>query len=353
MNKDLKTNESSCPSCGATMRYSPTRQKLFCENCETCKDIAFEKLAAKHAWEDREKIQKNNDWAQDVNNLKCPNCGASVILHKLEYSKACPYCGSSLVGDMEKYNTFMPDGIMPFKFSNEEAAERYVKGIRKKHFVPNAFKKAPPTENIKGIYIPVFGFDANTHSTYKGTLATDTTHTDSKGRSHTTTSYQYIKGEKDVNFTDILVETSSKLNQIQLQQIEPYNTGEIVKFNQGFIMGYTVEQFETNLENCKKISENIMKESIKKQILAKYHYDRVVSFEMNTNDSAEKFGYYLMPTYKCDYEYKNKHYTTFMNGQTGKVGGGYPKSPLKITLFVLFILLLIGGVIALFMALTK
>ena len=29
---------------------------------------------------------------------------------------------------------------------------------------------------------------------------------------------------------------------------------------------------------------------------------------------------------------------TLMNGQTGKVGGGYPKSPLKIALTVLVIL---------------
>ena len=345
MEKKIKTNEASCPSCGATMRYSPERKKLFCENCETCKEIPFEQILEKHQWDKREQTTKQTkEWAEETKNLKCPNCGANVILNKLEYSKSCPYCSSSLVGDVSELPSLPPDGIIPFTFSNEEAVNKYVAGIKKKWFVPNAFKKAPPVENIHGVYVPCFSYDAKTESVYSGTLATDHHYRDSNGRTHTTTTYKHISGTHKHNHVDVLVETSSKMNQKQLDDIQPYNTTEIVKFNQSFIMGYTVEHYENTVEECKVISEKIMDERNKNAILAGYHYDRVESFSIKSDFSEEKYMYYLLPTYKCDYMYKEKKYTTFMNGQTGKVGGGYPKSPVKITLFVLFILLIVIGI---------
>lgn len=346
MEKKIKTNEASCPSCGATMKYSPKRLKLFCENCETCKDIEFLPLGEKHLWENRNKNTSDvKEWAEETKNLKCPNCGANVILNKLEYSKACPYCGSSLVGDTSELPSIAPDGIIPFTFSNEEAVDKYVAGLRKKWFVPNAFKKAPPVDNIHGVYIPSFGYDADTISKYSGTLATDHTTRDAQGNTHTHTTYQHISGTHKDKFVDTLVETSSKMNQTELMAIEPFDTSKMVKFNQSFIMGYTVEHYENTLEECKKVAESLMEDNIKNRILSGYHYDRVESFHMSTDYFDQKYMYYLLPTYKCDYKYKEKNYTTFMNGQTGKVGKGYPKSAVKITFFVLFWILLVGGII--------
>lgn len=348
MEKKIKTNQASCPSCGATMRYSPEKSKLFCENCQTTKDINFKPITAKHAWENREKdTSKTKEWAEETKNLKCPNCGANVILNKLEYSKACPYCGSSLVGDISELPSIAPDGVLPFAFGKEEATERYVKGMRKKWFLPNKFKKAPPVDDIYGVYIPSFSYDAITRSKYDGTLATDHHHTDSKGRSYTTTSYQHIHGIHNSAYKDILVETSSKLNQAQFMSLEPYDMSKAVEFNQSFIMGYTVEHYENTLEECKKVAERIMEDRIKNEILLSYTYDRVDSFAMETDYTNQKYMYYLLPTYKCDYEYKNKKYTTFMNGQTGKVGSGHPKSPIKITLFVLMWVVLFIGILVL------
>ena len=349
MEKKIKTSEASCASCGATMKYSPSKKKLYCENCQSCKEIAFDVIEKKHKWDDRSKDKEEQKvWAEQTKNLKCPSCGANVILNKLEYSKACPYCGSSLVGDVNELPSMAPDGIIPFIFDKEEASAMYVKGMRKKWFLPNKFKKAPPTDNIYGVYIPSFSYDAITESKYSGTLATDHTHRDSNGRTYTTTSYQHISGNHNSAFKDVLVETSSKLNQAQFMALEPFDMTKVVKFDQGFIMGYTVEHYENTLEECKKVSENIMNDKIKSEILSHYHYDRVESFSLSTNFSDEKYMYYLLPTYKCDYKYKEKNYTTFMNGQTGKVGKGYPKSPVKITFFVLFILLIIAGLIFLF-----
>ena len=86
-----------------------------------------------------------------------------------------------------------------------------------------------------------------------------------------------------------------------------------------------------------------MEDNIKRVILSKYSYDRVISFNMQTTYSEEKYLYNLLPIYKCDFEYKNKNYTTYMNGQTGKVGGGFPISGWRVFFVVMAFLLLVGG----------
>lgn len=343
--KILKSNDCSCPSCGATMRYNPKMQKLHCNNCQTCKDIEFVELLLKHDWSERAELKNLKEFAKETKALKCPNCGANVILNKLEYSKACPYCSSNLVNSTAEASNLAPDGIIPFKFSDEEASALYVKGLKKKWFVPNKFKKAPPVDDIRGVYVPSFGYDADTKSTYRGVLATDHVHRDSNGRSYTTTTYKNISGVHNSLQRDILVETSSKINQTEFEKIKPYAIDKAVEFRQAFIMGYTVEAYENSLEECKMIADEIMKENIKESILSRYSYDRVQSFSLSVEQSNQKYMYYLLPIYKCDYIYKQKKYTTIMNGQTGRVGGGYPKSGVKITFFVLFILAILALII--------
>lgn len=348
--KNLSSLETGCPSCGATMRYSPAHVKMRCDNCQTCKDIEFEPIKEKQPWSDRNKATASTkEWAETAKNLKCPNCGAAVVLGSLEYSKVCPYCSSSLVADEDNANIAEPDGIIPFKLSDEEASKLYVKGVKKKFFAPRAFKKAPPTENIHGVYVPSFSYDSNTTSEYKGVLATDhTTGVGDKRRTYTT--YKHIKGTHQANLVDIVVESSSKLNQAQMNELLPYNMENVVKFKQGFIMGYTVEQYQNTTEECLVVAKKEMEQIIKKQILSKYSYDRVNSFELKTQYTNIKYLYYLLPVYKCAYNYKNKTYTTFMNGQTGKVGGGYPISGLKVFLVVLFAIAFLAGIIALTVA---
>ena len=80
-----------------------------------------------------------------------------------------------------------------------KAIEKFKEGVKKKHFLPNKFKKSPSFSSITSTYISSFSFDSNTTSQYEGTLAEDTTYRDSNGNSRTKTTYRYIKGNKNLN----------------------------------------------------------------------------------------------------------------------------------------------------------
>lgn len=346
-----KSKDSSCPNCGATLVYEPEKGALFCDSCGTVKKIEKLPCEPKIDYSENEKAkatEKYKEWVNENKVIKCKSCGANVVLNKLEYSKTCPYCGSAFVVESGELPTMAPQGIIPFYFSKQQASDLYRKGMRKKFFLPNAFKKAVPVENIKGIYIPSFSFDANSYSSYSGVLErTETRYVNGKTQTYTTTFR--ISGDKNLAHKDVMVESSSLITQRQFDELKPFNASKIVKFDNGYIMGYSVENYEQGVDLCKKVADEIMKEQIRSAILSGYSYSGVRSLNVDTTFEKQKYGYYVLPVYKNEYQYKNKKYTTFMNGESGKVGGGVPRSPIKITFFVLFLILVAVGFVALFM----
>ncbi len=50
----------------------------------------------------------------------------------------------------------------------------------------------------------------------------------------------------------------------------------------------------------------------------------------------------LLPMYSTAYTYKGKHYRVLINGQSGRVEGDYPKSPVRIGAIVLLVLLIVA-----------
>ncbi len=347
--KQIKNEQEQCPSCGGRLRYSPEAGALKCEFCDNIVEIERLKNQEKHNYVVNPKDDEQHDsYAAQSKVFKCSSCGSNIVLNALEVSATCPYCNSPCVIDQNVDIGLKPDYIIPFKFSTTQVKELYTKGMRKKWFIPNKFKKSPPMDHIKGIYIPTFAFDSHSESDYVGVLEEDYTTTDSEGRTqHHTRSFP-ISGHVSLNHKDVMVETSTHITQKTFNEIKPYKTEDAVKYKPQFILGYSVEHYEKSLADCKKTSDNMMEQAIRSTALSRYSYDRVQSYSQTTKFSDEKYAYYIVPTYRFNYKYKDKDYTTFMNGQTGKVGGGVPRSPIKITLFVLMILLILGGLIALF-----
>jgi len=99
--------------------------------------------------------------------------------------------------------------------------------------------------------------------------------------------------------------------------------------------------------NAKKDYRSITQNAIRSAIQNLHPHDGVDFLNVNTDYKNEFYSYYLVPMYKFEYDYKQKKYVTYMNGQTGKIDSKLPKSAGKITLIVLLILLFVVGPIVL------
>lgn len=339
MSKNLNRK---CAGCGGNLNFSPDKQALVCDKCKSIYNIYADK--------NYKKISFNTSLENNVNktqkNFNCPSCGAIINSSVREISTTCPYCNTNFVLNKENITGLKPNAIIPFTFNKQKAIEYFKKGIKKKYFLPNAFKKSPNLDKVSGTYISCFSFDSNTHSTYDGKISIEENRvTNGQVGRHVYT--KKISGEKDYNFENVVIESSKLTNQNSFDQIKPFifNDGNVYDYNEDFLRGYTVESYDNSLNNCKVLSENYIKQQIRKKILSNYSYTTVNYLNINTTYLNNKFSYVLLPVYFIDFKYKNKNYKTYINGQTGKVGDDLPKSKVKIFFTVLSILLIIGLII--------
>ena len=340
--KEIGSVHSKCKNCGGNLVFCPTTQDLICAKCESHYPIENNGKILVHNLYDSNETKKHNKSFKEQNTFfKCKNCGANIVLNNYEISNKCPYCGTGLVVDENAEEGTIPDACIPFAFDKAEASILFAQNVKKKHFLPNKFKKQPPTSDIYGIYIPAFAFDTNTKSTYSGQLYNEYTSTDSDGRTHTERSYFYISGDHAENFEDVLVECSSKINQTELIGVLPYHSEKKLPYNNSYIMGYSVEHYSETINQSIPTYKSMVDKLIQNHILRKYHYDGVSYINVATNYSDEKYKYCLLPIYRFEYVYKDKPYRTLMNGQTGAIDSNLPKSKWKIAFAVLIPFLII------------
>lgn len=341
MTSNRQKSNLKCDNCGNNLVFSPDVQAIYCDNCKISRTI--EKLPYyNHPLETAfENSQQVKNWQQDAKVFKCKNCGGNIIMHKNFHSDSCAYCQTPYVVQTKKLPGLLPDAIIPFKFDKETAAQLYVDGVKKKTFIPNKFKKSPPLEDINGFYMPVFSFDANSSNIYTATLGYNEKTVDINGRPIVNTTYKTVRGQKNIIHKNIKVESSSLLTQEQFEKIKPFNETEFVGFNEDYVRGFAVEYYDNGLKQCSEISHKLMQQEAKDIILSAYHYDFVQSFSVNSAYTNEEYCYQLLPVYKVSYNYNNKKYTSFLNGQTGKLGGGLPISKFKVAGFISLILFII------------
>lgn len=342
--KQIKNTQTKCKSCGGNMFFSPEEKALKCAFCSSLYKINYVYNSKKHDYVINENANKEYlQFTKQNKVFKCSSCGSNIILNSLEISKKCPYCSSDCVVDKSVKIGLKPDYIIPFEFGPKKALEIYTQALKKKKFIPNKLKKHAQIDKLSGVYVPCFCFDAFSNSSYQGRLGKTTTIV-RNGKTYSKVNYFNIYGTHDMTHRDIIIETSSHLTQIEFNEIKPYKLTQLVDFKTEFISGYSLEVYNQNLKNCKKVADDIMRDIIKSAILSNYDYDIISYFNLTTNFANEKYAYYILPVYRFNYKYKNKQYTTFMNGQTGRVGL-VPKSALKITLFVLSIIAIMSAII--------
>lgn len=329
-----------CKNCGAVLSFDPSIQNLKCKTCSSEVDFKKSNDYAKHSI-DMERVFEEIDNQESITTMHCSNCGAMFKGDKKTMSTTCSYCGANLVIDFENKTGIQPDACIPFAFDRIAASAKFNEGIKKKWFLPNKFKKSPPESSIESVYIPAFTFNCTTNNRYTGQLIEE--YKDSDGDSQY--SYRRISGNEVVYSKDLMVECSEYMTQTTFNTIKPFDTYDAYKFKEEFIMGYSVEYYNRKMEDVKNLVKKMIERNIKDQILKNYSYDRVDYLNIDTKYTFAEYSYIILPTYRVNYKYNNKEYSTFMNGQTGKVGGNLPRSGLKISAFIIGILLALGLIV--------
>lgn len=330
---------NSCSSCGGRIEYSPKHKALLCVNCGNVYNVEFKHECKKHPIGWTPDINKLNKWSTSNKSYECKTCGAQITFNKFDIANNCQYCNTSSLMPLKDLPGLMPEIVIPFKIAKNNAKSEFYTRIKKRKFLPLAFKKNLPKTDIGATYISSFTFACDVTATYNGTRTVTKTVRGSDGKSRTVTEYESFSGKIEKYFDNIAVEASDKLSQDEITEIYPYNFAESYDYDDDFVKGYNVGYYNQSVEDAEYTAKKEALEDIERSIRSKY--SSIVSLKINPTYSNVVYNYALLPVYFINFNYKNKQYTNVMNGQTGVLAGKVPRSALQITGLTLFIIAVI------------
>ena len=342
----------SCPACGAEAQWNPAKKALICPYCSTVSPANTELTPG-----GEEVIQEHDlvaalrsipdgkrGWQAKKTSVRCQSCQAISVFDPARVGQRCDFCGSSaLVPYEEIKEAFSPESLLPIKIAETGIREMIRQWYGSRWFAPNKLKDRAMTDTVRVIYIPYWTFDAQVHADWtaeSGYYYYETeTYRDANGNSQTR-QVQKIRwepsaGSLDHFFDDELVPASRGVQDKMLRGIEPFPTKELVPYNPGFLSGWVVERYQIDLVAAAQHARTKMDEELQRMCATQVPGDTQRNLQVFPDYSHQTFKHILVPIWMLTYDYGAKNFQVVINGYTGAIAGGHPKSWIKIALAVL------------------
>lgn len=332
-----------CPTCTGPLHFVGESGKLECEYCggkfdvaeiealyaekEQKAEAAFTGANAKESEWDMSELSE--DWGAEGAGLKaynCPSCGAELICDETTAATSCPYCGNPTVVPGQFGGTLKPDYIIPFRLDKEAAKVALKKHYKGKFLLPRAFSSGNHIEELKGLYVPFWLYDAEADAdcTFEATRA----HSHTEGDERVTVTEHYsVHRAGTVAFERIPADGSKKMPDDYMDSIEPFDYGELKPFSTAYLPGYLADKYDVSAqENAPRADERCKNSAVELMRNDVTGYDSVMPCTSNVWLARGSVHYALLPVWTLLTKWNGKDYLFMMNGQTGKLVGDLPVS---------------------------
>lgn len=321
-----------CPCCGGAIEFNTSVQKMKCPYCDT----EFEMDALKEY--DQELQNEAGDemnwetnagceWQGEDGDLVtyvCKSCAGEIVCDKTTAATSCPYCDNPVVMSGNLSGMLKPDYIIPFKFDKKAAKEGYFNHIKGKRLLPKVFKDQNHIDEIKGVYVPVWLYDADAYANIRYKATRTRTWSDSN-YIYTETKYYAILRGGNIAFQRVPVDGSMKMDDALMESVEPYDFKDAVDFQTAYMAGYLADKYDVDAEQSIVRANQRIKSSTEdafRSTVQGYTTVMTESSSIRLNNGTAKYALY--PVWLLNTTYKDKKYTFAMNGQTGKFVGDLP-----------------------------
>lgn len=326
--------EYKCPCCGGAIRFDSTLQKMKCPYCDTefaLEDInTYEQELEQESADDMQWETKSSDsWGTEETEgmwvYTCQSCGGEIVGDETLAASACPYCGNHVVMKEKFSGDLRPDYVIPFQLDKKAAKEGLKQHLKGKWLLPNIFKEENHLEEVKGVYVPFWLFDAEAevHIRYRATRV----RTWSSGDyDYTETRHYAVIREGSVGFERVPVDGSTKMPDDLMESIEPYDFSKAVDFQTAYLAGYLADRYDVTAEESIERANERIRRSASTVFDDTLHgrYASVIPEHTSIQLTKGKAGYALYPVWLLTTSWRGKHYLFAMNGQTGKFVGNLP-----------------------------
>ncbi len=300
-----------CKNCGGNVVYSPERHAMFCPFCES------------------ENSESRQDGGQSDLSV-CPNCGGQVPVAEHTSATQCPYCDNYLIFDERVKGQYAPGKIIPFQMGKESCKNLLREKLKKHIFAPTDFLSESKLNGIQGIYVPYWFYDYDTDCGMQAE-GTRVRTWRSGDLMHTETSYYNIVRNMEVGFRDIPVDASVQMPDDIMDLVEPFGYDQLEEFQEEYLSGFYAEKYNMTSDLVESRAVKKRDDDVAEMFRPTYSaYSNVRILNQNVQVKSRAASYGLLPVWRYDYQYKDKLYPFYVNGQTGKIVGTAPLSRAKV-----------------------
>ena len=344
------TIEHKCPNCGATIEFDADSQKVRCEYCGGEYDPGEFLSADEDIRIDADSIDiasnGGEQWSDDddISEYCCSSCGGMIYTESTTSATICPFCNSAVILKGRLKGSLMPDKVLPFKISKEQALIKLNSFCRKKMFVNKAFAESSVIKESKGLYVPYWVYDVDLDVDLEYKAMKENVLIPGKNSDVVEQKYFKVTRKGTISFDRVPADGSSKMPDELMESIEPFDYGEAVDFQTAYLSGYVADKYDMAQEDVSpRVRERICEETDDRFRATIKGYDEIYMQESSIEASRSDVDYVLYPVWMFNMKWNESSYTFAINGQTGKVAGDLPpnKSRLALTSLAVFLGLMV------------
>ena len=338
---DSKTGNMACEYCGSVFTVSEI-EALLAEKNENAENAFNAAQAAQAVQTEAQSVPEDvedaldvdwdldsagSPWGAEGEGLRvynCPSCGAELICDATTAATSCPYCANPTIVPGQLSGSLKPDMIVPFQLDKEAAKAALREHFKGKKLLPRAFSSENHLDEIKGVYVPFWLFDADADADMSFN-ATRVRSWSDREFNYTETRHYRLYRSGYVRFENVPVDGSLKMPDDVMESLEPFDTSKAVRFQKGYLSGFFADRYDVAAEDSiERANERVKQSTLQAFSQTTGGYTGVSCSGSNLRLKNARAKYALLPVWILNTSWNGKNYQFAMNGQTGKFVGDLP-----------------------------
>ena len=325
--------EFKCPNCDGAIEFDSASQNMKCPYCDA--EFEIEALMAYQedlqaaplesmAWDTAAGAQWQEGETEGLRIYTCNTCGGEIVADETTGATECPFCGNPVIMTGQFTGALRPDLVIPFKLDKKAAIAALQNHYKGKVLLPKVFKDENHIKEVKGLYVPVWLFDADAdaHVNYK---ATRTRAWSDSQYNYTETRHYAVTRGGNIGFANVPVDGSTKMDDTLMESIEPFNINDAVDFQTAYLSGFLADKYDVDAETSIARANERIKRSTEESFAATVQgYSSVIPVNSSIHLQNGTAKYALYPVWLLTTQWNGQAFTFAINGQTGKTAGDLP-----------------------------
>lgn len=325
--------EFKCPCCDGAIEFDSTLQKMKCPYCGT--EFEMDALQAHNeeanpqtpeemVWDTAAGTSWQEGETDGLRVYTCHTCGGEIVADETTGASACPFCGNPVIMTGQFAGALKPDLVIPFKVDKKAAVAALQGHYKGKLLLPKVFKNENHIKEVKGLYVPVWLFDAGANALVHYHATRTRSWSDSQNN-YTETSHFAVTRGGGIAFEHVPVDGSTKMEDTLMESIEPFHMEDAVDFRTAYLSGYLADKYDVDAEaSIARANERIKRSTEEAFASTVQGYASVIPENSNIRLYNGRARYALYPVWILNTQWNGQKFTFGINGQTGKIVGDLP-----------------------------